>query len=87
MTTRIQVSGKSWEGRAGYLHPEPRSCGNADSGVPEINVILVNHVRLKQLRRLHRTAESRANFTLGQLEDFFILTYLGQRYEPIGILR
>ena len=87
MTTRIQVSGKPWEGCAGYLHPEPRSCGNADSRVPEVNVVLVNPVRLKQFRRLHRTAESRANFTLDQLEDFFILTYLGQRYEPIGILR
>jgi hypothetical protein len=32
--------------------------------VPEINVVLINPVRLKQLRRLHRTAESRANFTL-----------------------
>ena len=87
MTTRIQVSGKPWEGCAGYLHPEPRPCGNADSGVPEINVVLVNPIRLKQLRRLHRTAESRANFTLGRPEDFFIPTYLGQRYEPIGILR
>jgi len=52
MTTRIQISGKSGEGCAGYFYAEPRSCGNADSGVPEI-----------------------------------ILTYLGQRYEPIGILR
>jgi hypothetical protein len=25
MTTRIQVSGKSREGCAGYLHPEPRA--------------------------------------------------------------
>lgn len=76
MTTRIQISGKFWEGCAGYLNAEPRSCGNADSGVPEINGVLVNPVRLQQHRRLHRTAESRANFTLGQLEDFFILTYL-----------
>src|SRR5262249_35398031 len=83
----VQVAREQRERRRRHLQTQPPARRDADAGLPQVELVLVDLARLQQLRAAHRPPEAGAQPGTAQREQLALLVRLHQPQEPVGVLR